>query len=447
LNTSAPAIRDKERQANPSRRQLAGAVVKATIAPGLLALDFWKTGSERYRHWLLSLFLAVLGFVALTDRSGDAGRHLMAVEFVYANMPFGVFLEELWRILTFQLTESGTKDVYKHVVSWFFGSVLDMPQLFFPFIATVYGYFFAGSVLHVFRHLELSRVNYVLLGLIAIFLFLRGIDAFFTVRTWTGMWILVYACLKYYERPRLRFLLMMFLPPFIHLGFFLLAIPAWIVLVFGSRPLLYTIIFAVSSVTTVLPVEEVTQQLAQTERGEAQVQGYYQDEQDSAVEEFMSFREQTNWYNAYRRSGLQRWAPTTLVITLLASGFYFSRMTRYQRRIFSIGLLTLAFSNMTWFLFAVHNRSLEIATIFLLAAFLMTRLDPRTRRNFLNLPGYYKGGLHLTLLLFFPLLIFKLSVTSERFGFLSLIFPFLAVLFPEANISFKEAINALLGRG
>jgi hypothetical protein len=165
------------------------------------------------------------------------------------------------------------------------------------------------------------------------------------------------------------------------------------------------------------------------------------------VEEFMSFREQTNWYNAYRRSGLQRWAPTTLVITLLASGFYFSRMTRYQRRIFSIGLLTLAFSNMTWFLFAVHNRSLEIATIFLLAAFLMTRLDPRTRRNFLNLPGYYKGGLHLTLLLFFPLLIFKLSVTSERFGFLSLIFPFLAVLFPEANISFKEAINALLGRG
>jgi len=449
VSSTAPSIRDQSRAAGPSRRQIGAAIVKAAIVPGLLALDFWKARSERYRHWLLTLFMAVLGFVALTERSGDATRHLMAVELVYANMPFGVFLDELWRILTFRLTESGTKDVYKHVVSYFFGSVLGMPQLFFPFIATVYGYFFAGSVLHVLRHLNLSHVNYVILGFVGVFLLLRGIDGYFTVRTWTGMWILVYACLKYYERPRLRYLLLMFVPPFIHIGFFLLAIPAWIVLAFGSRPLLYTVIFAVSSVTTVLPVEDITEQIAQTERGAAQVRGYYREEQreTSALEEFAGAREQTNWYNAYRRAGVQRWAPTVLVITLLASGFYFSKMTRYQKRIFSIGLMTLAFSNMTWFLFAVHNRSLTIAMIFILSAFLMTRLDPQTRGQFRGLPGFYKGGLHLTLLLYFPLVVYQASVISERYGFFSLIFPFGALLFPEANLSFKEAINAMLGRG
>lgn len=447
MSTTAPATRSRAFQAKPSRRQIAESVVKAVTVPGILLLDFWKTRSESYRHWLLTIFMAVLGFVMLVETSGDARRHLMAVEMVYANMSLEVFLEDLWRILTFRLTESGTKDVYKHVISYFFGNVLGLPQLFFPFVAIVYGYFFSGAVLHVLRQVELSKLNYVLLGFIAVFLFTRGIEAFFTVRTWTGMWILVYACLKYYERPQLRYLLLMFVPPFIHIGFFLMAIPAWIVLAFGSRPLLYTIVFGMSSVTTVLPVQTITQQIERTERGETQVQGYYREEQDSAVEEFVALRQQTNWYNAYRSAGLQRWAPTVLVITLLASGFYLRYMTRYQKRIFSIGLLTLAFSNMTWFLFALHNRSLDIASIFLLAAFLMTRFDPESQYRFRNLPPYYKGGLYLTLLLFLPLTIYRLSVASERFGFLSLIFPFVAILLPEANFSFKEAANALLGRG
>lgn len=430
-----------------SPRQIIGSILMAATIPALLTVEFWKTRSERYRHWLLTLFMVVLGFVALVDASGDARRHLMAVELVYLQMPFSVFVEDLWRILTFRLTESGTKDVYKHLVSYFFGGVLGLPQLFFPFVAGVYGYFFAGSVLHVLRHFTLSRANYVVLAFVFVFLMLSGIDGYFTVRTWTGLWILVYACLKYHEQPRLRYLLLMFVPPFVHLGYFLLAIPAWFVLVFGSRPMAYVVIFGLSSVTTILPQEQITRQIASTERGAAQVQGYYIQEQDSAIEEFMGQRQQTNFYNAYRRAGLQRWAPTVLVITLLACGMYLKWMTRFQKRIFSIGLLTLAFSNATWFLFAVHNRSLTIAMVFILAAFLMARLDPRTRDRFRRLPGYYKWGVHLSLLLFAPLIMFAASVLLERYGFYSLGAPFMALVEPESNIDFKEAIRFLLGRG
>ena len=271
--------------------------------------------------------------------------------------------------------------------------------------------------------------------------------AFFTVRTWTGLWILVYACLKYHEQPRLRYLLLMFVPPFVHIGFFVLAIPAWFVLVFGSRPLLYTAVFAVSSVTTILPQQAITQQIAQTERGAAQVAGYYTEEQGSAIEEFLGARQQTNFYNAYRRAGLHRWAPTVLVIVLLACGIYHKTMTRYQARIFSIGLLTLSLSNATWFLFAVHNRALNVAMIFILAAFLMARLDPRTRDKFRGLPAYYKWGVHLSLLLFAPLMAWVMSVLLERYGFYSLGAPFMALVEPDSNVDFKEAIRWLLGSG
>lgn len=447
MTSSVGRIALRRSRSGITARRIAGSLIIATTVPGLLAVDFWKTRSERYRHWLLTLFMVVLGFVALINASGDARRHLMDVELVYSQMSLNLFLSDLWRILTFQLTESGSKDVYKHLIAWLFGGVLGMPQLFFPFVAGVYGYFFAGSVLHVLRDFCLSRTNYVVLAFVFVFLMLQGVDGYFTVRTWTGMWILIYACLQYHEQPRVRYLLLMFVPPFIHLGFFLLAIPAWIVLTFGSRPLAYVIVFALSSVTTILPQEQIMQQIAQTERGATQVAGYRAERQDSAIEEFLGNTQETNFYNAYRRAGLQRWAPTVLVVTLLACGMYLRWMTHYQKRIFSIGLLTLSFSNMTWFLFAVHNRSLTIAMVFIVAAYLMARLDPETRDRFRNLPPYYKWGLHLSLLLFVPLMMFEVSVLLERYGFYSLGAPFMALLAPESNMDFKEAIRFVLGRG
>lgn len=446
MTTTAPTASAPRNGRGISPRRVIGSILMASTFPALLAVEFWRTRSERYRHWLLTLFMVVLGFVAVIE-GGDALDHLMDVELVYSQISFELFLNDLWRILTFQLTETGTKDVYKHVVSYFFGGVLGMPQLFFPFVAGLYGYFFAGSVLHVLRHFSFRRANYVLLAFVFVFLMLSGFDGYLTVRTWTGLWILVYACLKYHEQPRIRYLLLMLAPPFIHLGYFLLAIPAWFVLVFGSRPSAYVLIFALSSITTILPQDQITQQLSRTERGAAQVQGYYTEEQRSAVEEFMGESNQTNFYNAYRRAGLQRWAPTVLVITLLTCGMYLKWMTRYQRQIFSIGLLTLAFSNATWFLFAVHNRSLTIAMVFILSAFLMARLDPRTSYRFHGLPGYYKWGLHLSLLLFAPLIMFTTSMVLERYGFYSLGAPFMALLEPASNVDFKQAIRFLLGRG
>lgn len=448
-NTTVSGVSGGLNQGSVSARQFTLSLLTALTVPPLLLQQAWRARSEGARHLALTLFVAVFGFTMTFQAAGDAISHQLRVELIYSQMSFYTFVDDFWRVLFFQHTVSGAKDIYIHVVSYFSGAVLGLPQLFFPIVALIYGFFFAGSVAHVLRYVELSKLNYVLVGLLAIFLFQRGLDGFFTVRTWTGMWILVYACLKYHEGQRLRYLLLMFVPPFIHIGFFLLTIPAWIVLVFGARPLVYTAIFAVSSVTTVLPVQDITVHLSQTERGASQVHAYLVEERpESLVDDFSGMREGgRNWYDAYRRSGLQRWAPTVLVLTLLANGFYLKRMTLYQKKIFSIGLLTLAFSNMTWFLYAVHNRSLEIAVVLLLAAFLMTRFDPRSREYFRRVTPYYQWGITLTLLLFFPVLLWKVSVILDRFGIFSVAAPMLALVFPEANMSLKEVINFLLGRG
>ena len=418
----------------------------ALTFPAFLVIDFWRSTSWNHRRWIIIAFFTVFGSVMLIG-GGDGYRHQLSVDLYYTQVSFAVWLADLWRILTFQITDSGTKDVYQHVVSYFFGGVLGTPQLFFPFIAFVYGYFYAGSVLHVLRHFNLNTANYVILSVVFVFLFVKGLEGFYTVRTWTGMWILVYATLKYHEERRLRYALLMFVPPFIHIGFFLMAIPAWIVLFFGNRVILYTGIVLVSSFTTVLPVQDVTSFIAQTERGEHQVRSYYREEQRGGVEDFQRLREHTNFYNAYRGAGLQRWAPTILVFALLASGAYLRFMTPYQRSIFSVGILTLALSNMTWFLFALHNRTLTIAIVFILAAFLLARLDPETKKHFHGLPPWYQWGLHLSLLLFLPLMMFQVSVVIDRMSVFVFGFPFVVWLFPELNLSVKEALKMLLGRG
>jgi hypothetical protein len=242
-------------------------------------------------------------------------------------------------------------------------------------------------------------------------------------------------------------MILMFVPPLIHIGWFVMAIPAWSVLFFGSRPYVYAAIFLASSVTTLLPVQDAAQVLSMTERGALQVEAYRVEERTVALQEYEDVQGETNWYNAFRKAGLQRWAPTFLILALLFSGVYQKGMNNYQRNIFSIGLLTMALSNSTWFLFALHNRSLTAAMPFLLAAFLMARLDPETRKRVIGRSALYSWGLHLSVVAFIPLIIFNISTVMDRLSIFMLALPMLVWFDPEINMSLKQAINAVLGRG
>lgn len=421
-------------------------VILALTAPPLLLIELWQSSSERYKHWIITLLFTIFGSVMIIG-VGDGYRHQLMVDYYYTSLGFDQFLEDLWKILTLQITESGARDVYKHVLSYVIGGLLGLPQLFFVAVATVYGYFFAGSVLHVLRHFKWKHSNYVVLGFVFIFLFIKGLDGFYTVRTGTGMWVLVYACLKYYEERRPRYLLLMFAPPLIHFGYFLMAIPAWVVLAFGSRPMIYSVILVMSTFSNFLPTQVMTDPISRTEIGAAKLQGYTVSEQDDSMEEFQRLASQTNLYNAYRKSGLHRWAPAMLAFALIFSGVYLRGMSQYHSRILSVGIVTLAFSNLTWFLFAVHNRTLTIAIIFILAGYLMARLHPTTARSFRGLPPQYQLGLHLSLLLFVPLMMFTVSFLLDRMSIMFLGMPFLAWFYPDLQMSVKEGLNYLLGRG
>ena len=234
----------------------------------------------------------------------------------------------------------------------------------------------------------------------------------------------MYACLKYYSTKKIRYALLMFVPPFIHFGYFIMAIPAWLVLLFGNRMFAYAALFVASSFTTFFNPGSVTEVVSETELGQDRVQAYYIENVAGREKVFEAGQKRgLQIWKIAERMGMQKWALNMLVYTLLLTGVYFRSMNRFQKTLFSIGLLTLTLSNMTWYLYAVSNRSWIIGSVFILAAYLMTRQDPATYRRLPNQSTVYSVGTHISLL-----------------GF-----PLAPILSPELNMSLKEGLKSLLG--
>ena len=428
-------------------------ILASVVAPVFLLLAAWKTSSQRYRHWLLTAFVTMYGATISirydpTGQGADGVRHLLLVYDHYVGMSFATFLSDLWYVLTLQdASNLAIRDVYKHLVSYFVGGVLGQPQLFFTVIAFVYGYFFTGSLLEIFRHVKWRHLNYVVLGLAAMLFLVKNIEGVNTVRTWTGLWVLVYACLRYYDTKKARYALMMLLPPFIHFGYFLMVLPALAVLVLGNRPRAYAVIFVLSSVTTLINPGDIVDVVSTTERGAAAVAGYYVEE-EATFEDRVALAQNVGgrWWNQFRFLGIQKWALNVLIYTLLGSGVYFALMNYRQKTLFSVGLLTLAFSNSTWFLFAVSNRSWFIGCVFILAAFIMARTDPNTGPGLVNrAPPFYKWGVNFSLLLFVPFILYNLSTILDFPSVFMFVAPFVVWLEPDMNMSIKYVLQVLLG--
>lgn len=450
MSSSEPKYDVHNRQVSLDTWSRAGFIILSFLTiPALLLVQAWKTKSFRYRHYLLTAFVTAYGATITiqfdpTGQGSDGVRHLLSVYQHYVGLNFEQFLIELWGSVTFQA--EGPKDSYKHIISYLVGGVLGMPWLFFTVVAFVYGYFFTGSLLEIFKHVRWSRLNYVLLGFAVLMFLLKNIEGVNTVRTWTGMWVLVYACLRYYDTKRFRYILLMLMPPFIHVGYFAMILPALAVLVLGNRPLLYAGLFVLSSFTTLINPGAAVEVLSVTERGAQQVRSYYREETRSADEVIQQAGANTRWYLTYNRAGIQKWALNVFIYTLLLGGIYFSCMNHRQKTLFSIGLMTLTLSNAAWFIYALSNRSWLIGCTFILAAFIMANSDPESRTKIVNsIKSYYKLGLHFSLLLFFPYFLYNLSVLIDYPSVFTFLAPFAVWLDPEVNMSIKEFLRMLMG--
>jgi len=441
----------------PGRRRQADSGMRAVkfivgilIAPPLLLIEAWRTKDERYSHWLLTALITIYGSTIgiaydPTGAGSDGVRHLLSVYNHYVGLSFEQFLRESYQILSLQLTTAPKEDLYIHVVSYLVGGILGLPGLFFTVVAFVYGYFFTGSLLIIFRGWRRARLPLVTLFLIANFFLIKNIEGVNTVRTWTGLWVLVYACLQYYQTKKWRYLFLMVAPPLIHFGYFVMALPAYAVLLFGNRVVLYSLVFVASSTTTFVNPGTFADLASRSELAEHRFRIYQRDDVANADIVFEQSRQSGNriWLSL-QRSGVQKWALNVFVYTLLLTGIYMMTMDAFQKRIFSVGLLTLTLSNSLWYIYAVSNRAWVIGAVFIGAAFIMTRLQQTSGFRVPAFRSLYAPGIYLSALLFVPYFAYNLSTLLDFPSVFMLGVPFVVWFDPSLNMTLKEALRELL---
>jgi hypothetical protein len=419
-------------------------IIFAFTLPIVAVIRAMKSKSTKFKHQLLTLLCGIYGSTIVYIPGSDAAVHLGHVTEYYVDMSFKVFIYQSYQILVFE-SSGGSSDLYKHVLSYICGTVLDMPFLFFTIVGLVYGYFFSGSLLIIFKYFYRTKKSFIFWVIVLIFFTLKNVEGMNTVRTWTGLWILVYACLKYYETKNVKYIILMFVPPFVHFSYFIMAVPAYIVLVIGNRKTVFFSIFVLSFLGSFLTpsAQDVTEVLSQTELGAGRTKAYSVEEQSSAGDRIERAEgSRANWYRAYYGADLQRYPNFLIIIVIFFTGIYSKTMSKVEATLFSIGLLTLTLSNVSWFYFALQNRSGQVGIIFILAAVLLTWQNPSRKLE----PFFFKSRLitsilTISLILYVPYVITKISMILAYTSLFYCMTPFVLWISPGLNIGVIEFIK------
>ncbi|MEX0967255.1 MAG: hypothetical protein WD077_08450 [Bacteroidia bacterium] len=415
------------------------------LSPAWSLYTAFRTGSRSLRRWTLIVFITFYGSIITISGTNDGVDHLNNVSDHYMDLTLSQFLSEIWSAMTFKNTAGTEEDLYIQFVSYFTGGILGLPGLFFVFVSFVYAYFFVGSMFRVFSIFPRFKHSALFFGLAVVFILWKNIEGINTVRTWSGLWVLFYACISYYQTKQKKYLFLMFMPPLFHVGYFMMAIPAWIVLIVGVRKWIFAVIFFMSFISTILNPSTITRGLKETETGETMVDSYSKTEAKDFGRTFeITGKKNTAWHYRLYKAGLQDWVVVLVAITLMLFGTYFSKMTRLEASIFSIGLLTKALANTMWFLSAVANRSNVVVGVFILAT-LMLMWGRGYFNQKLQTVYYQKWILTFAMLVFVPFVYYRITDLLYYISAYMLAAPFIPWLDSELNISLRKAITKFLG--
>lgn len=426
------------------------------ISPALGLIYGIRSKSWNYIRWSIFVFTVIYGslftFALFGGEQGvakgaDGARHLDNVYSHYQYLDFSIWWKELLAILSLNPYRSTQDEPFTHILSYIIGGIFNAPGLFFIGVAIVFGYFFSGALMKLLSYVDwTSKYNkfYFTFFLIMLVMWNNPADMQ-SVRTWTGMWILIFAVISYHQSKKKKYLLLALTPPLIHIGFGAMAIPVWLVLFSGFRnPKVYFIIFMISTLfINVTQQAEVFDQVAQTSEVSAnKVKAYALTEKRVEEGKKNLEKSQNNFYKRYEEYGIQRQVMTGVIIFI----FLFLRnigFGKIENTLFSYGLALASFANFSSYIYALHNRTWNIAGIFILALMVIF-LSKNNLRNVRFSSLKVKLPLLIFTLLFIPYFLLKLSQFLNLSSAFTIITPFISWINPEVGISIKDVIVIFL---
>ena len=408
---------------------------------------FFIPNNRQQRKTFFILLATITGSILVFGGAEDGVRHFAKVKELYVGLPFSEFLALAGKILTLQNAAPANDDIYIHIISYIAGGILNFPQFFWSIVSFVYSYFYISAAFKIYYWYRIKNKSIFFLYFFALFLAFKSFEGINTVRTWTGLWVLFYGIISYYQRPKFKYLLLILAPPLIHIGYLALAVPVWATMLINTQNVTVKIsIIAIFFVSFFVTIEQlgILERASQTEVGASKVENYHVEEAGSRPLLKLDQLGNTNFYKAIHRSYLNYFFVLCIAVIMIGYGNYFSKFNAIESKLFSIGLASQAFSNVTSFLFAVSNRSAEIAVVFICASLVLYFQRTYFDNGHNELAFTQRKLVQLFSILLSTIFLYKIAAMIQWLNVFTFGLPFLAFLFEDLNITVRDFLAPII---
>jgi hypothetical protein len=390
------------------------------------------------RKWALIIFSTIYASIMVIDEGVDSYRYIQFVH-GYAGMSFQEFLIISSRIIQLNPLPGYPADLYVHVLNYFFGSLIGLPGLFFPFVGFIYGYFYINALSKILIWTKGKKFNLLFWSIIFLFIIHRTFFNMQTVRSWTGLWVLFNGVFGYFQTKNKKFIALALLSPLIHFGYLAIAIPFFLSIIFKKIPNKIYIVFYLASFFVSISQQGILTTASETRLGESKIDTYYNEFSDPIIER--KKRTEQNWYTKYGSTDSSYIGGNALAVTLLLGGFFRKKMTSLESGLFTVGLLMATMANFGSFIYTFYSRTMANAVLYFLAtaALLCIRGEIFSRKN--SNKSLISFLLWISVLIHIPKVFYTLASFIQFTSIYFFALPFIAWFSDKINVSIREVLG------
>lgn len=409
------------------------------VSPAISLIFALKNLDSRGKRLILTLFGLLYGLFINYSFGSDAWSHVQNMRSYY-HMDFNEFIQRFFGILTFTPLPYSPEDLYIHFLFGIAGSLFQSPQLLFAVVGTVYGYFYGGALLKIFKLKRGARITALVLMLIVLFVTLRSYENMQTIRSWTGMWVLFNGVMGFYQTNQRKYILLIIFSPFFHLMYLFIALPSLITIIWKNIPPKLTIVIYLFSFATNINTLSVINLASENQLAEKKLNTYYRiNDIGEEIDPIANRQEESNavWYAKYGKTTTVYYGSTYFIFFLILAGYFTKRlMTNLEFNLLSIGILMASLANFMSFSYTFYSRTMANASLYVLAVMVILAI----RGNFIN-PQWKNIAVWIGVLIFIPKLLFFASDFMTRTSLLIFAFPFFHFFEGGHNFSIRDFID------
>lgn len=421
------------------KQQLTHYIFVSLLSPALAITTLFRT--KNYHFILVGsvLSMGLFGLFFTYPSFSDGGTHLERSLRYYSNMSFYEFFSEFNNII-FQNPTYSSEDLYIHILSFFSNSILGLPKTMHFFAGLLLGFVIFKSLWRVMgeKIYHLTWKN----GLIflTVLLFIHSVHSLNAIRISTAMWVCFYGVVSYYQTRNFKYLFVIILASQIHLGYAIIAIPAFVA-VYISRYKVLLIIVWILSFSYSLEFDPFKGYLPETEVSELKSKQYFLDDEMLQLRMEQRLSDEGNWYSTRGPEWYHNIAIPGLLILMLPV-YLSKKIEPIFKLLVGMALTTYILSNLVGFSPSLQGRIFNLTSISILFAALTLSVSYILNFNywFLKLWNLYKI---LFLILCIPYIMKNISHimgTTDVFFFIGSV----ATLFFDQSYSLREIIGDII---